>query len=474
MKRSLYWKLTLSFLLVAFITAGLVMVFTRITNANRLFELIIDQQQSSMEQAAGNYYTLHGSWDSIEQNWGTLMRSASVTPMPPANNNNHMQQFNPRGDWERPNFFGLADANGIVLISSYPNMLPGQKLGVAQISSGTAITVNGTRVGTLLRSRGASGFNPAESLFLRRTNEGLIYATLGALVVALLMGAILARTLTRPLLELTRAAQNIARGQLEQQVQVRSSDEIGQLASAFNTMSQEVARSNQLRRQMTADIAHDLRTPLTVIAGYIESIRDGILKPTQQRLALIYSEIERLLHMVGDLRMLTQADAGELRLNPQNIQPKALLERVADVFRHPASLQQVTLDVDASDNLPEIRIDEARMMQVMDNLLSNALRYTPPEGKITLSARATEHSVILSVQDTGTGILAEELPLIFNRFHRGDKSRHIESDESGLGLAIVKALVDAHGGKVWAESVPEQGTVIHIELQLASDGVVAE
>jgi len=140
-----------------------------------------------------------------------------------------------------------------------------------------------------------------------------------ALLVALVMGIFLARTLTHPLQELTRAAQNITQGQLEQQVKVNSKDEIGQLAASFNQMSQEVARVNLLRKRMTADIAHDLRTPLTVIGGYIESMRDGILLPTKDRLSLIYTEIERLQLLVSDLRMLSQVDAGELPLNPQQI-----------------------------------------------------------------------------------------------------------------------------------------------------------
>ena len=154
-------------------------------------------------------------------------------------------------------------------------------------------------------------------MFLQRTNQALLMGVLGAMLVALLLGILLASGLTRPLKALTQAAQSIAQGHLEQKVVVNSEDEIGQLATAFNRMSEEVARVNQLRRQMTADIAHDLRTPLTVIGGYVEAMRDGVLQPTETRLTMIYTEIERLQDMVGDLRMLSQADAGELPLHPQ-------------------------------------------------------------------------------------------------------------------------------------------------------------
>jgi signal transduction histidine kinase len=256
----------------------------------------------------------------------------------------------------------------------------------------------------------------------------------------------------------------MAQGELEQQVQVRSRDEIGQLAQAFNLMSQQIARANQLRRQMTADIAHDLRTPLTVIAGYIESMRDGVLQPTPQRLDLIYQEIERLQKMVNDLRMLSQADAGELNLHPQPVQPLALLERAAQLFQHHASQAGITLTVDAHEHVASILVDEDRMMQVLDNLISNALRYTPSGGEVTLRARQDGKRVLLQVADTGSGIPAEELPHIFERFHRVDPSRHSESGGSGLGLAIVRALVEAQGGRVSAESEPGKGTTISVEF----------
>ncbi len=320
----------------------------------------------------------------------------------------------------------------------------------------------GSRWGRYLTASEPPGLNPQEAQFLQRTNEALIFAMLGALLVALAIGILLARTLTRPLQALTHAAQSITQGQLEQEVKVSANDEIGQLAVAFNRMSQEVARVNQLRRQMTADIAHDLRTPLTVISGYVESIRDGDLKPTPERFALIYSEIERLQNLVGDLRMLSMADAGELSLNPQSLSPKNLLERAAALFRHQAEGQNVAIQVKAGDDLPNFRVDEARMIQVLGNLISNALRYTLSGGTIILAAQSFGDELEIRVEDTGVGIPEDELPHIFNRFHRGDKSRHTETGETGLGLAIVKALVEAHGGSVMAESKPGEGTTIRL------------
>ncbi|HEX7976045.1 MAG TPA: HAMP domain-containing protein [Anaerolineales bacterium] len=311
MLKSLVGKLALAFVVVAFTTAGLVALFIRLTSADRLSQFIIEQQRSSMETALSAYYTSNGSWQGVAQDWRQIQSSTFPTPSS-STSTRPFPDNPPPGDRGRGNLLGLADAQGTVLVAVDPQYPVGSQLPPDVTQAGTSITVNGSRVGTILTARQTFGFNPQEARFLQRTNQALVYAMLGALLVALLLGILLARTLTGPLHALNQAAQSITQGQLEQQVPVRSNDEIGELATSFNRMSQEVARVNQLRRQMTADIAHDLRTPLTVISGYIESMRDGVLKPTPERFDLIYSEIERLQNLVGDLRMLSLAEAGEL------------------------------------------------------------------------------------------------------------------------------------------------------------------
>ncbi|HVN54621.1 MAG TPA: ATP-binding protein [Anaerolineaceae bacterium] len=462
MFKSIYWKITLAFMLVAFTTAALVGVFIRLSSADRLSQLIVDQQRSNLEQTLSAYYAANGSWDGVDKSWRELQVKTAQTA----------GQYRPGPDNPPPNdhgprdFLGLADADGAVIVPVDEQFPAGSKLPADQLKNGTPVTVDGQQVGTILVAQRPPGFSPQENQFLQRTSQALIYTGIGALIVALIMGIILARTLTRPLQALTHAAQSITAGNLEQQVEVRSNDEIGELATAFNHMSQEVSRSNQLRRQMTADIAHDLRTPLTTISGYIEAMQEGVLDPTPERLALIYSEIERLQKLVDDLRMLSLAEAGELPLNPQAVSPKEVLDQAAALFQHQAAQQKVSLEVDAREDLPSLQVDEARMMQIFGNLITNALRYTPSGGKVQLSAQAVNGRVELDVQDTGSGIPAEELPYIFDRFHRADKSRHSENGESGLGLAIVKALVDSHGGQIWAESNPGQGTTIHLSFPI--------
>lgn len=452
-QKSLYWKLSLAFLLVAFSASAVAAVYIRFSSQESLWQLLIDQQRESMQQSLENFYIANGSWEGVPEIWDEFQRQLMPTPDSPS-----MGQVSeplaeqPRMDRERRNFFGLAGTDGVVLVPVEPDFLEGSLLSTEVLSDNTAITVNGELVGYILQAQRIPRFNPEEALFLERTNQALLLGVFTGVLFALVAGVILARTLTSPLRDLTQAAKNIAEGQLEQEVKVTSKDEIGQLASTFNLMSREVARANASRRQMTADIAHDLRTPLTVIAGYIESMQDGVLQPTPERFELIYTEIERLQNLVGDLRMLSQADAGELALHPQKLSPESLLDQAAALFQHHAERQSVSIKVDAMPDLPEIEVDEARMMQVLDNLISNALRYTPVNGQIILGASLIDNRVELTVHDNGSGIDTAELPFIFDRFHRVDKSRHADEGESGLGLAIVRALVESQGGKVWVES----------------------
>ena len=470
-RSSLLWKFILAFLVVTVTTAGLVAVFIRMTSADRLTSLIIDQQLGTLQTTLVEYYKDNGSWVGITVAWPQMrfrpFPVQTVIAENPAGTQVAPFSPNDRNNRDRRGLFGLADAKGVVLIQNDSLYPVGMVVPAAILKQGTVVIVDGKPVGTILPAHFAPGFNPEENLFLQRTTEALIYAVTGAMLVALLIGILIARTLVRPLGDLTRAAQNIASGHLDQQVVIRSRDEIGQLGEAFNRMSQEVARVNLMRKQMTADIAHDLRTPLTVIAGYIESMRDGVLQPTPARLDLIYSEIEGLQHLVGDLKMLSQMDAGELPLHPQRLEVGGMLEHAAATYSHRAEQQGVVLEVDSPEPQPEVRVDEGRMMQVFGNLLSNALRYTPPGGKIILAGSQSNGKAILSVRDTGEGIAEEDLASIFDRFHRADKSRHAESGETGLGLAIVKALVEAHQGTVRAESTPGEGTTIFIELPLA-------
>ncbi|MFQ5341492.1 MAG: sensor histidine kinase [Anaerolineae bacterium] len=466
--RSLAFKLVFAFLLVSLTSVALVAVFARWATVTEFDRFVLDQAQSDFVATVTAYYETYGSWRGVAE-YVRQQRLAPGAPpppggAPPALPPNTLR--NPQPGQPRP--FLLVNPEGRVIVPAEPFRV-GDYVPAKDVKRGIPIEVDGQVVGRVIPPRtGPPPREPGEERYIARTNRALLLAAVGAAGIALLLGIILARTLTQPLRDLTSATRAMAKGEIEQEVAVRSSDELGELAASFNQMSADLARANQLRRQMTADIAHDLRSPLTVIAGYVESLRDGVLKPTAERFDTIYNEVEHLQRLVEDLRTLSLADAGELPLNRQLTSPQNLLERAAASYRHQAGQQNVALRVKAAPGLSEIDVDPERMAQVLGNLVSNALRYTPAGGQIVLSAEGTADTVLLSVQDSGAGIAPEDLPRVFDRFYRGDAARQQHDGESGLGLAIAKAMVEAHGGTLSVASELGRGTTFMIALPVDS------
>ena len=465
MKRSITVKLILAFLIVSVTGLALASGITYWLSVREFKRLVFNQARDRFVTEATIYYQVNGTWEGV-LDYFNLRESfpqpgGGFVPQP------DQQPFAPRSGGEQsPAFaFLLADAGGKVLIPTGQFQV-GEIVSHAKLSQGTLIELNGEQIGTVLVIGSSSPLGSLESRYLSRTNQALLYAALGAALVALMLGIILARTLTHPLRDMTAAIHAMAKGDLKQHVSVKSRDEIGELATAFNQMSADLDRLNRSRRQMTADITHDLRSPLTVIGGYVESMRDGVLKPTPERLNTIHAEVQHLQRLVEDLRTLSQADAGELTLNREPVPPLALLERMAKSYNHLAAQKKVSLEVQADPDLPEIRLDPDRMTQVFGNLVTNSLRYTPGGGKIVLTATQEASGLVFSVQDNGQGIPAEALPHIFDRFYRADPAR-AQGDESGLGLTIARSIVEAHGGSISAESEVGKGTKVKIVFPLA-------
>jgi len=502
--RSLAPKLLLAFLAVSLTVALLAAAITRYTTQQDFAELVLSNAQNNFIDRATTYYQIKGSWRGFAESILRRQNPPLAQPQPEGNLQNPLpgqqlpqQQFQqlpqqrekpPLEQLEtQPLTFALIDTRGRVVLPAGEYRM-GDLLSDADLMEGTAIVIDGQTVGTVIATGDIPPLALREEQFLERINQSLLYATLGAMAVALIISLVLTRGLTRPLRELTSAIQATAKGEMGQQVRVRSEDEIGQLAQAFNQMSADLAHLSGQRRQMTADIAHDLRNPLTVIAGYIESMRDGVLKPTPERLETIFNEVHHLQRLVDDLRTLSLAEAGELSLNLAPVAPEALLKQIQAAYQHPAEQQQITLNVQAEPDLPHINVDPDRMMQVLGNLVSNALRYTPEGGEIAISGERRQRrakqaesgergtgsgeqsvagrrsSVVFTVTDTGPGINPADIARIFDRFYRGDESRQGVGGESGLGLAIAKSIVEMHGGKISVESELGRGTSFMIAL----------
>ncbi|MGD0613125.1 MAG: ATP-binding protein [Anaerolineales bacterium] len=463
MRRSITLKLVLAFLLVAVTGLALASGITYWLTVVQFKQLVLNQSLDRFVSDAGLYYQINGSWKGVLNYFN--LRDAAPSPGSPGPQTSAPQPGPGGGQAPSPTFnFMLADAGGQVLIPAGTYQV-GESVPSAKLAKGTPVDVNGKQVGTVLVIGSTPPLGTLETQYLNRTNLALLYAALGAALVALVLGIILARTLTHPVRDLTAAIHAMARGDLKQSVAITSGDELGELAAAFNQMSSDLDRLSRSRQQMTADIAHDLRTPLTVIGGYVESMHDGVLKPTPERFDIIHAEVQHLERLVEDLRTLSQADAGELSLNREAVLPSVLLERTVRSYGALAVEKKIELEIQSEPGLPPLSLDPDRMAQVFGNLITNALRYTPEGGRIRLTAARAEKTLVLAVQDNGRGIPAEDLPHIFDRFYRADPARS-QAGESGLGLAIAKSIVEAHGGKISAESQVGQGTTIKISFPL--------
>jgi signal transduction histidine kinase len=300
-------------------------------------------------------------------------------------------------------------------------------------------------------------------------NHLLFLGALLAVAAATVVTIFISRHISKPVHELTTAARQLGEGDFSYRVHYTDKGEIGELASTFNSMAESLERAEQLRKNMVTDVAHELRTPLSNIRGQIEAINDGLVKPDEATLSSIHEEAMILSRLVNDLQELTLAEAGKLRLTLQDEDIRLLIEKTAASAHTAATAQEITLNIDLPEHLPPCRIDAQRINQVLHNLIDNAIAYTPRGGTITIAARRIDQQVEISVSDTGKGIPEKDLPNIFERFYRVDRSRTRATGGSGLGLTISKGLVEAHGGKIEVESTKDKGSTFRFTIPMSQD-----
>jgi len=433
-----------SLILVLLVAVGVVALFasrgttTQFRRYERYGGLL---RQRRFEMFLRGYYARNGSWDGVQP---LVEQMAQISG-------------------ER---VVLADAHGRVVADSARSLV-GQEAGRDWAGRSATIPYGDTPVGAVYLSPVGETESASGEAYLSAANRTLLWGVLAGGLTAVLLALALSRRILGPVEALTAAARRMGKGDLSQRVEVQSRDEIGELARSFNAMADGLARLEELRRNMVTDVAHELRTPLSNIRGYLEAFRDGVVQPEPEVIGSLYEEAMLLNRLLDDLQELALAEAGQLRLERRPVVVSDVVNRAVEAAHARASVKGVALKVELPADLPLVEVDPQRIEQVLGNLLSNGLTHTPSGGEVVSTARAREGEVEVSVSDTGEGIPPEHLPYVFERFYRVDKSRSRATGGTGLGLAIAKQLVEAHGGRISVESEVGQGTRFTFTLPVA-------
>ncbi|MBP2633501.1 MAG: integral rane sensor signal transduction histidine kinase [Firmicutes bacterium] len=311
---------------------------------------------------------------------------------------------------------------------------------------------------------------PLEETFLASVHQSLIWVGIVIMAVGLAASYALARSITIPLRKLSHAAEQMEEGHLGQTVIAETNDEVGHLVVIFNRMSQTMATNTKLRRQLLANIAHELRTPLAVIQGHLEGMIDGVIETSKEQLSSLHEEAVRLNRLIKDLRDLSLAEVRQLQLEKVPTEMNQLIARTMMMLKPLSDEKQIQVECNLEENLPEVVVDADRMSQVLYNILVNAIRYSPSQGRVlvttAIESKEQQQWLKVSIEDNGQGISSEDLPYVFDHFYRGEKSRDRKSGGSGIGLAIVKQLVENHGGQVSVESIVGRGSSFQVLLPI--------
>jgi signal transduction histidine kinase len=471
-RHSLSFRLIASFAFVIIVIISTVFFFTYRTTRNeinRIEERLQTAQDKRVETDMARYYQFTGTWNGVQSQVVQMGR-----------------MYNARIIMTDNNGMVLADSEEKLVGTTYTAKEPGrsvvtipgrfkQSLIIGQnteVTDGTPTPMTETYAAAVLYISHSSLTD------INRTSLQITYRTIGrfflwggllAIAIALVLTFFLSRRILAPVKALTSAAREFGKGNFSHRVDSMDKSEMGELASSFNTMADNLERNERLRRNMVADIAHELRTPLSNLRGYLEAASDGLVKLDESTIHSLSEETSSLTRLVNDLQELSLADAGELKLVIQPEDVNHLITETVMVLQPKASAKNIQISTDLPAILPEANIDSHRIKQVLYNLLDNAIAHTGADGRITVTARQEGDSLNISVADTGEGIPAEDLPMIFERFYRVDKSRTRTTGGTGLGLTIAKRLVEAHGGKIDVRSRPGQGAIFTFTLPISND-----
>jgi len=442
-------RLLLSYIVIIGLTVALMgLIINRVTA--QTFSLYLSNQAAAHSEMLPvmltGYYARNGSWAGVQADIeeAGLMIGAPLS---------------------------LADEQGRIIATTQPELM-GQAAATLPNINVTIPVLDGSNaaIGTVYVQRNLS-HQRADETFLANVTRALMITGLVVALLAAGLGVLLTRSISRPLADMEQAAIRFAQGDYTARVSPRGQDEVATLGRTFNQMAESVGSVERLRRELVANVSHDLRTPLTVIRGYLEGLRSGEIadrRSAEMAFEAMHTEVARLLHLVGDLRQTAALDSGALLLNRRPITFRALASEAIERITPLAATKGIHLNSQVPADLPPLNIDAERLGQALFNLLENAVRHTPAGGTIEITAQRQAEQMQFIVRDTGDGIAAADLPHIFERFYRADRARNPAEGRAGLGLSIVKSIVEAHDGVVKAESegMPGKGSAFTISLPL--------
>ncbi len=440
-------------------------IYIQSRTRNAFDTFIQDQEKIALADLLISHYEEYSSWEGAEVNFLEFNR-IRVSGFPGGGTG--AKNPNRTGENLAPPAFVLTDPEGTVLIglTNHNGFLIGDHILEKELEKSLPLEIDGEVAGYLVPVPITPNRNSMQQTFLGTVQQGLFISILVSLLIALVLGGILITSFTNPIRQLADGTEKVASGELGYQVEIHSKDELGRLANSFNNMSRDLQKSDQQRKQMTADIAHDLRTPLSILHGYTEAISEGKMTGNPEIYQAMHQQTRHLNYLIEDLRTLSLLDSEEIHFQLDDIDPGRVLSQTKIAFIPLAAKKEIDLILEGPETLPRVTLDPDRLTQVLGNLVNNAIQILPGGGTIWLKAWQEGNELLIEVKDDGPGITKEDLPLIFDRHYKVDRSRGHEEGSSGLGLAITKKLVEAQGGKITVQSEMGQGTAFRITFPL--------
>lgn len=454
------WRLIISFVLIALVSVASVLVVFRQSAIQEVRTYMFRGGMAGVEglvTALEDHFQMNLSWEGVEgifpfpgQNQGSRRGNPGNSPGPGGMMAGMMNQR-----------LRLADSQGNLIIDTEQTQ-PLGSLTENEVQQAIPLQLANEAVGYLLPEGGMAFTSGDDTVLLNRLSRAAYIAAGVAIVFSLVLALLLSTHLTRPVLALTRAASSLTEGDLTKRVEVQGDDELATLGKTFNQMATSLENAEASRRAMTADIAHELRTPLAVQRANLEAMQDGVYPATAKNLQPVLEQNILLTRLVEDLGTLALADAGQLQLELTPVDFLALVKRVLDQFKPQANERKIEIEFSSQGICHPLSLDSGRVEQILGNLLSNAFRYTPDGSWVKINLTYSPNQVDLSIHDSGPGIPEESLAHIFERFYRADHSRSRMEGGTGLGLAIARQLAEAHGGTLTAANHPKGGAIFKL------------